>query len=198
MKDMRVVATEILNVYINFEYDVESGLYHLRARHYNPETGTFISPDPIGFWGGSFNLYAYANNNSVNAIDPFGLRVIYNHRIDSPKTRERLAFIDRMLSGIDIVTTGDDRFYDDLGKTRSSTKGDFVKGSKVSRHLSGNAVDFYLAFGSGERLNYTPRNFGNIVNQAGLNNINQYPSGRFHVDTGAQIGYGYPRRSICE
>ena len=54
---MRVVATEILNVYINFEYDVESGLYHLRARHYspetgiqlgyNPETGTFISPDPI-------------------------------------------------------------------------------------------------------------------------------------------------------
>ena len=71
---MRVVATEILNVYINFEYDVESGLYHLRARHYSPETGTFLSEDPIGFAGGDPNLYRYVNNNPVNFIDPEGLR----------------------------------------------------------------------------------------------------------------------------
>ena len=72
MKDMRVVATEILNVYINFEYDVESGLYHLRARHYSPITGTFLSPDPIGFEGGDTNLYGYVFNNSVNLTDPTG------------------------------------------------------------------------------------------------------------------------------
>ena len=71
MKDMRVVATEILNVYINFEYDVESGLYHLRARHYSPETGTFISSEPTGIDGP--NLYWYARNNPVNNIDPNGL-----------------------------------------------------------------------------------------------------------------------------
>ena len=73
MKDMRVVATAILNVYINFEYDVESGLYHLRARPYNPETGTFISPDPIGFLGLDTNLYRYVENNPINFIDPSGL-----------------------------------------------------------------------------------------------------------------------------
>ena len=74
---MRVVATEILNVYINFEYDVESGLYHLRARPYNPETGTFLSEDPIGFGGGDPNLYRYVFNNPSNLLDPFGLDVLF-------------------------------------------------------------------------------------------------------------------------
>ena len=69
---MRVAATEILNVYINFEYDAESGLYHLRARPYNPETGTFISSDPIGFAGRDFNLYRYVLNNPINFVDPDG------------------------------------------------------------------------------------------------------------------------------
>ena len=73
MKDMRVVATEILNVYINFEYDVESGLYYFRARYYSPFTGTFISPDPIGFAGRDFNLYGYVRNNPINFIDSTGL-----------------------------------------------------------------------------------------------------------------------------
>ena len=67
---MRVVATEILNVYINFEYDVESGLYHLRARNYSPERGTFISPEPTGIDGP--NLYWYALNNPTNFVDPTG------------------------------------------------------------------------------------------------------------------------------
>jgi RHS repeat-associated protein len=29
------------------EYDVESGLYHMRARYYDPAVGRFISPDPL-------------------------------------------------------------------------------------------------------------------------------------------------------
>ena len=41
---------------------------------YNPETGTFLSEDPIGFAGGDPNLYRYVNNNPVNFIDPEGLR----------------------------------------------------------------------------------------------------------------------------
>ena len=41
-------------------------------RHYSPETGTFISPDPIGFEGGDTNLYGYVFNNSVNLTDPTG------------------------------------------------------------------------------------------------------------------------------
>jgi len=58
--------------YTGREYDPESGLYYYRARFYDPEVGRFISKDPIGFWGGDLNLYAYVGNNPVNWVDPSG------------------------------------------------------------------------------------------------------------------------------
>jgi len=49
-----------------------SGLIYLRNRYYDPETGQFTQPDPIGF-GGGYNLYGYAAGDAVNNSDPFGL-----------------------------------------------------------------------------------------------------------------------------
>ena len=54
------------------EHDADAGMYYYRARWYNPSTGRFLSPDPIGFGGGDFNLYRYVNNNPVNYVDPDG------------------------------------------------------------------------------------------------------------------------------
>lgn len=56
-------------------YDAETGLYYLRARYYNPETGRFISED--SYWGEdanplSLNLYTYCYNDPINFIDPTG------------------------------------------------------------------------------------------------------------------------------
>ncbi|MDC9616117.1 DUF6531 domain-containing protein [Xenorhabdus khoisanae] len=51
--------------------DEESGLYYNRFRYYSPETGQYISPDPIGLMGG-LNPYGYVHN-PINFIDPFGL-----------------------------------------------------------------------------------------------------------------------------
>ncbi len=51
-----------------------NGVYYMRARYFDAETGRFISEDPIGFAGGDFNLYAYVGNNPVLLIDPLGLR----------------------------------------------------------------------------------------------------------------------------
>ncbi|MEO6145979.1 MAG: RHS repeat-associated core domain-containing protein, partial [Sulfuriferula sp.] len=56
--------------------DAESGLYYNDARYYNPNTGRYLSPDPLGRLAealGSPNAYSYVNNNPLSYIDPWGL-----------------------------------------------------------------------------------------------------------------------------
>ncbi|WP_262710361.1 RHS repeat-associated core domain-containing protein [Apibacter muscae] len=52
--------------------DIETGLYYNRFRYYNPETGMYISQDPIGIEGNNPNLYAYTHDSNT-MVDPFGL-----------------------------------------------------------------------------------------------------------------------------
>ncbi|MCC6698193.1 MAG: RHS repeat-associated core domain-containing protein, partial [Candidatus Hydrogenedentes bacterium] len=58
------------------EWDAEVGLYYYRARHYDPRTGRFVSPDPIGMAGdGLANVFRYAINAPGAFTDPFGLNI---------------------------------------------------------------------------------------------------------------------------
>jgi RHS repeat-associated protein len=52
-------------------FDAETGLHYNDRRYYEPETGRYITRDPIGFAGG-MNLYAYAAHSPTNLIDPTG------------------------------------------------------------------------------------------------------------------------------
>ena len=52
-------------------YDQETGLNYNYFRYYDPTTGRYITPDPIGLEGG-INLWLYAANNPTNWIDPSG------------------------------------------------------------------------------------------------------------------------------
>jgi RHS repeat-associated protein len=56
--------------------DPATGLVHLGARDYDPTTGRWTGPDPIGFAGGDADLYRFAGDDPVNNIDPSGLTPI--------------------------------------------------------------------------------------------------------------------------
>lgn len=58
--------------YTGREFDAETGLYYYRARYFDPNTGRFVSEDPIGFKGKDLNLYRYVENNPIIFTDPFG------------------------------------------------------------------------------------------------------------------------------
>lgn len=52
--------------------DEETGLYYNRFRYYSPETGGYISQDPLGLSGNNPTLYNYVSNNNKE-IDLYGL-----------------------------------------------------------------------------------------------------------------------------
>jgi RHS repeat-associated protein len=51
--------------------DTETGLYYNRYRYYDPDSGRYVSQDPIGLLGG-LNAYQYAPN-PAGWVDPLGL-----------------------------------------------------------------------------------------------------------------------------
>ena len=57
--------------YTGQKYDSQSGLYYYKARWYDPETGRFLQPDPIGY-GDGMNMYAYVSGDPVNFSDLSG------------------------------------------------------------------------------------------------------------------------------
>jgi RHS repeat-associated protein len=50
----------------------EGDLQFMRARFYSPQSGRFVSQDPLRLDGGQINLYQYVGNNPASLIDPEG------------------------------------------------------------------------------------------------------------------------------
>ena len=53
-------------------FDKETNLHYNYFRYYEPETGRYVSPDPIGLAGG-LNIFSYASADPLSYSDPYGL-----------------------------------------------------------------------------------------------------------------------------
>lgn len=60
-------------------HDQETELYYNYNRYYDPGTGRYVTPDPVGLNGGT-NLYVYAGNRPTVESDPLGLWIGWIHR----------------------------------------------------------------------------------------------------------------------
>lgn len=89
--------------YRGYYYDVETGLYFLQTRYYDPETGRFISRDSLAFADpttvNGLNLYAYCGNNPVMGYDPMGT-------IDWGKVRDWFSTITGLFNGVKLLISG--------------------------------------------------------------------------------------------
>jgi len=68
-------TTEVTSRFNGQEFDEASGLYHLRAREYDPLTGRFTGRDPFaGYLSDPVTLhpYLYSQNDPINKSDPSG------------------------------------------------------------------------------------------------------------------------------
>jgi RHS repeat-associated protein len=86
-------------------HDEETCLSYSRFRYYSPDVGLFISPDPIGLYGG-LQPYAYTND-PVDVVDPYGLSARLDNMGKTPgkssKTGQEV--IDRMIADGEAKTT---------------------------------------------------------------------------------------------
>ena len=71
--DIDVSSSQSLHIRFPGQYfDVETGLHYNYFRYYDPETGRYITSDPIGLAGG-INSFGYVGGNPTRWIDHLGL-----------------------------------------------------------------------------------------------------------------------------
>ena len=64
--------------------DAETGYHYNWNRYYDPATGRYITPDPIGLNGGA-NAYGYVGGDPFGAIDPWGLySLVVGFEVNNP------------------------------------------------------------------------------------------------------------------
>jgi len=156
-----------------------AGQYYAMARYYDPDTGRFLSVDPLP----SNNPYWYANNNPINLTDPTGMSPFStNYNFDfgkytfsagaaSASTGYGLLPLDDSLNGLGNVTTD---FLLGPGTTMLPHTASAYPGLRQGSTLNLNAPPFSMPASSGifpstgplSVLNYPPSSLTGAVSQS--------------------------------
>jgi RHS repeat-associated protein len=81
--------------------DPETGLHYNDHRYYDPDTGRYLSPDPLGIAGGA-HAYLYAAANPLRNVDPSGLLLFAfdgTGNSDPPPRRDDLSNVVKLARG---------------------------------------------------------------------------------------------------
>ena len=180
-------------------YDSQTGLVRFGARDYDAVTGRWTVRDPVKFFGGDENFYAYVANDPVNFIDLLGLRLC---RLELP-TRDgpREFLVDETIAenvrglirsaereGVPFTvneafrTTAQQRErYENRGSNRNP-----VARPGTSRHESGFAIDVNVGGLSREQQ----ARFRNLTSEHGFSGLENDPP-HFEQDP---LQHGYRSR----
>ena len=110
-------------------YDFETNLAYNRFRYYNPETGAYISQDPIRLAGGNPTLYGYVKDSNW-WVDRFGLDCATIHHYEGDQNNRFGHYSIEVDNGEEIFHTHQVITSTDLSKTTIITVSDDMIPSK--------------------------------------------------------------------
>ena len=117
--------------YRGYRYDVDTGLYYLQSRYYDPMTCRFVNADryaSTGIGTIGINMFAYCNNNPTNWVDYMGEVVLVDDAViallggivvvvvvNTPVVKDTIRNIGDWLSGVlTDITYGIENTMDDI------------------------------------------------------------------------------------
>ncbi len=134
-----------------YQEDGESGYKLLGYRYYDPETGRFLSRDPIRSGN---NWYSYCENNPLKAVDPSGLeRITLDPTSDDPLQKELCGEMNVAIAKIA-----------EVDKEKALELSILLAGGRISVETDMNAK--YGGFKMGNNLAITGTSDGIIINAA--------------------------------
>jgi len=122
-------------------FDKETNLHYNYFRYYEPETGRYISPDPIGLAGG-LNVWGYAEQNPLGFVDHNGLWAI-GDPLPQGIVDAAAGFGDAISSGFGLFDTS----LSELARKTLNVNGSVKQCS--SAYLGGQYAGYGLSFGLG-------------------------------------------------